>query len=308
MSTQQKRKTSLCIQILRHQGKLIRHNPSIVICPMIGVLISWGLLLLVAHPFIHHYEQSSNLGISLSLPTTIKIIAFLISYHCLKHLIQAFSISTTILQVKPIIIQQKKPLKILTALYKSTSNWKSITMWVLFLTFFSNLSRLLRPLLNKWQYLNRFISGSDKLATSILILPCLLTEKISAREAYRKMGKSIQNTWGNNRKLNLGFFALGAILFGITITPIAAYFLLGLHGHTSLTICITLSILSAIMVQISSTITTSILLTHLYHYATTRKRARNDIEIERALIETIEHDHSNQDKSRSADKLKLNVA
>ncbi|MAR84322.1 MAG: hypothetical protein CMF55_05975 [Legionellales bacterium] len=308
MSTHQKLKTSLCRQILRHQGKLIRHNPSIVICPIIEALISWGLILLVAHPFINHYQQSDNLDISLSLPTLIKITVFLISYHCLKHLIQAFSISTTILQLKPVIIDHKKPLDILTALRKSIANWKSITSWILFLTFFSNLCRLFKPLLNKWKYLKRFLSGSDHLATSLLILPCLLTEKISTREAYRKMGESIQKTWGNNRKLNLGFFALGLSLLGLSILPIAGYFLLGLHEHTILIACISLSILSAIAVKITSTITTSILLTHLHHYATTQKRARNDIEIERALVECIKTKHHDGVKSRHPDELKFNAA
>ena len=308
MSTQQKRKISLCRQILRHQGKLIRHNPSIILSPIIEALISWGLLLLVAHPFIKHYEQGNNIGISLSTSMTIKITLFLIGYHCLKHLIQAFSISTTILQIRPIIIHRKKPLSMLSALCKSTANWKRITLWVLFLTFFSNLCRLFKPLLNKWKYLNNFLSGSDHLATSLLILPCLLTEKISTREAYRKMGESIQRTWGNNRRLNLGFFTLGVSLLGLSLLPIAGYFLLGLHEHTILIACITLSVLSAIVVKITSTITSSILLIHLHHYATTQRRAQNDIEIERALVECIKVNHHDGAKSRHPDELKLNTA
>ena len=308
MNTHQKRKKSLCRQILRHQGELISQYPRILISPIVEALICWGLLLLVAHPFIHHYEQGKSLGTPLSANATSKMLILLITYFCFKHLIRAFSVSTTILQIKSVISQHTKPLNTLTALYQSTAHWKSITSWVLFLTFFSNLSRLLKPLLNKWEYLNRFMSGSDHLATSMLILPCLLSEKITAREAYRKMGKSIQNTWGNSRKLNLDFVALGAGLIGITIIPIATYYLLGLHGKTSLAICITLSILISIIVRISSSLTTSITLTHLHHYATTQQRAQSDVEIERALVEFTKHNHHGGAKSRHPDELKLNAA
>ena len=122
------------------------------------------------------------------------------------------------------------------------------------------------------------------------------------------MGKSIQKVWGNNRKLNVGFFALGVSLFGISILPIAGYFLLGLHDHTILISCFTLSIICAIVVKTTSRITTSILLTHLHHYATTQKRARNDIEIERALVEHIKANYHNKATSKHSHKLKLNAA
>ena len=294
MSTDQKRPASLNAKILRYQGKLIRQYPRLIIVPLMDALLSWGLLLLVAHPFIHHYQTTTSLNIALSAASTVKIIMFLAAYYFLKNLAHGFSVSTLMLQVSPHILDKKKPLKLSHALSQLTLNWKNIFSWILFLTLFSNVIMISRKLLRQSGRLQRFMSGSDYLATSLLILPCLLLQKISTKEAYRTMGQCIHKTWGDNHRLNQSFMALCFGLMGLALLPIMLYFLFGGHQPIILILCISLSVLGSLIVNISSTLTTSIILTQLHHYATHQERVCDDIAIENLLIEKIRTAHPTQ--------------
>jgi len=181
--------------------------------------IHFLLFLSVLHPFLHYFEQRSQLTVT----QWVSFFTFVLVYHYIINLIHALVASVSMHQLST-FIHTKQPSSIKTAFNAMENKWKTIINFSTVTSCYGFILCSCQPLLHRWPYFRAMMGNTRYLIASSLALPCLLFNNLTVVESYREAGTLISEAWGHNlvKNYSASLLSLG-LLFVMALPALLGY-------------------------------------------------------------------------------------